>query len=133
MKYACRVLTLIFYVVVELPAMWVLLAWFVLQLFSGVGQIGMDTGGGVAYWAHVGGFGFGALVAWLFRAQLFATPLPAAFVAKMLPRRLPPGSRTQTSAPPAPNTNTPTPCGLAAPPRPLSRRRSCRRPAAGRW
>jgi membrane associated rhomboid family serine protease len=24
------------------------------------------VGGGVAYWAHVGGFAFGALVAWLF-------------------------------------------------------------------
>lgn len=39
------------------------------------------------------GLGFigGALVAWLVRAQLFATPLPAAWVRPVLPRRLTPG------------------------------------------
>jgi rhomboid family protein len=64
-----RVLTLIiffFITVVEIPAGVVLAIWFVLQLFSGVGELGADVGGGVAYWAHVGGFAFGALVAWLF-------------------------------------------------------------------
>jgi membrane associated rhomboid family serine protease len=50
---------------VELPAMVVLGAWFVLQLFSGVGDMGRQLGGGVAYWAHVGGFVFGLLVTWL--------------------------------------------------------------------
>jgi membrane associated rhomboid family serine protease len=35
-------------------------------VLSGVGQLGSELNGGVAYWAHVGGFGFGALVAWLF-------------------------------------------------------------------
>ena len=64
-----RVLTLIFFFFitwVELPASFVLVAWFVLQIFSGVGQLGTELAGGVAYWAHVGGFAFGALVAWLF-------------------------------------------------------------------
>jgi membrane associated rhomboid family serine protease len=64
-----RVLTLIiffFITVVEIPAGVVLAIWFVLQLFSGVGELGADVGGGVAYWAHVGGFAFGALVVWLF-------------------------------------------------------------------
>jgi membrane associated rhomboid family serine protease len=50
----------------ELPASFVLLAWFVLQLFSGVGGMGNQIGGGVAYWAHVGGFVFGMAVTWLF-------------------------------------------------------------------
>jgi membrane associated rhomboid family serine protease len=31
-----------------------------------VGQLGTHVSGGVAYWAHVGGFAFGALVAWVF-------------------------------------------------------------------
>jgi len=64
-----RVTTLVFFffiTVVELPAAFVLGAWFVLQLFSGVGQLGIEVNGGVAYWAHVGGFAFGALVAWMF-------------------------------------------------------------------
>ena len=51
---------------VELPASFVLLAWFVLQLFSGVGEMGTQVGGGVAYWAHVGGFVFGMAATWLF-------------------------------------------------------------------
>jgi membrane associated rhomboid family serine protease len=56
---------------VELPASFVLLAWFVLQLFSGVGGMGNQVGGGVAYWAHVGGFVFGMGATWLFfRSQM---------------------------------------------------------------
>ena len=65
-----RVYTIVFFffiTAIELPAVAVLGFWFVLQLFSGVGSIGGDvSGGGVAYWAHVGGFAFGAAVAWLF-------------------------------------------------------------------
>jgi membrane associated rhomboid family serine protease len=65
-----RVYTIvIFYFItaIELPAVAVLGFWFVLQLFSGVGGLGADVnGGGVAYWAHVGGFAFGAAVTWLF-------------------------------------------------------------------
>lgn len=61
------VILILFITIVEIPAGVVLAIWFVLQLFSGVGQLGADVvGGGVAYWAHVGGFAFGALVAWLF-------------------------------------------------------------------
>jgi rhomboid family protein len=65
-----RVYTLVFFffiTFIELPAVAVLGFWFVLQLFSGVGGLGADvSGGGVAYWAHVGGFAFGAAVTWLF-------------------------------------------------------------------
>ena len=64
-----RVLTLViffFITVTELPAYLVLGIWFVLQLFNGVGEIGTDVNGGVAYWAHVGGFAFGLLVGLLF-------------------------------------------------------------------
>jgi membrane associated rhomboid family serine protease len=63
-----RVTTLVFFfliTLIELPASVVLGLWFVMQLFSGVGGVGTGVNGGVAYWAHVGGFGFGALVAWL--------------------------------------------------------------------
>lgn len=63
-----RVYTLViffFITAVELPAIVVLVAWFVLQLFTGVGELGTNVNGGVAYWAHVGGFVFGAAAAWL--------------------------------------------------------------------
>jgi membrane associated rhomboid family serine protease len=64
-----RVLTLVFFFFitwVELPAMVVLGLWFVIQLFSGVGGLTSGVAGGVAYWAHVGGFAFGVAAAWLF-------------------------------------------------------------------
>jgi len=64
-----RVTTLVvffFITWIELPAAVVLGAWFVLQVFSGVGGLGSDVNGGVAYWAHVGGFVFGAVATWLF-------------------------------------------------------------------
>jgi membrane associated rhomboid family serine protease len=64
-----RVTTLViffFITVVEIRAAFVLGAWFVLQVFSGAGQLGTEVNVGVAYWAHVGGFAFGAIVAWLF-------------------------------------------------------------------
>jgi membrane associated rhomboid family serine protease len=64
-----RVTTLViffFITLVEIRAGIVLAIWFLLQVLSGVGQLGSELNGGVAYWAHVGGFGFGALVAWLF-------------------------------------------------------------------
>jgi membrane associated rhomboid family serine protease len=64
-----RVTTLViffFITVVQIRAIFVLGAWFLLQLLSGAGELGTNVNGGVAYWAHVGGFGFGALVAWIF-------------------------------------------------------------------
>jgi membrane associated rhomboid family serine protease len=62
-----RVLTLVFFILpVTLPAAVVLGGWFILQLFHGVGGLGTQVNGGVAYWAHVGGFAFGMLVTRLF-------------------------------------------------------------------
>jgi membrane associated rhomboid family serine protease len=57
-----RVVTLIFIVffvtVIELPALLVLGGWFVLQLLDASASSGGDVGG-VAYFAHIGGFLFG--------------------------------------------------------------------------
>jgi membrane associated rhomboid family serine protease len=64
-----RVLTLLpiffFLQLTELSAWIVLGFWFVLQAFQGVGSLGGDVAG-VAWWAHIGGFAFGALIALLF-------------------------------------------------------------------
>jgi len=56
-----RVLTLVPFFVVflaELPAWLILLYWFLLQVLSGAISLGARQGevGGVAWWAHVGGF-----------------------------------------------------------------------------
>jgi membrane associated rhomboid family serine protease len=67
-----RVLTLIplgfFIRITELPAMAVLGLWFLLQLISGVGVLGAQAGaGGVAWWAHIGGFVAGMFLGFFFR------------------------------------------------------------------
>lgn len=51
------------------PAVVVLTLWFILQLFSGVGSLGLADQGGTAYWAHIGGFVFGLLVGFLFKKR----------------------------------------------------------------
>jgi len=67
-----RVVTLIFIVIfftiIELPALLVLGGWFVLQALNGASELAQPVGGGggVAYWAHIGGFLFGLLVIRLF-------------------------------------------------------------------
>ena len=66
-----RVLTavFIFFLVdlIEIPAIFFLGIWFLMQLFSGVGSIGAASAtGGVAFWAHVAGFIAGLMLG-LFR------------------------------------------------------------------
>jgi membrane associated rhomboid family serine protease len=67
-----RVLTLIpifiFIQIVEIPAVIFLGFWFLLQFFSGTLSLGAATyqQGGVAWWAHIGGFLVGAATVLLF-------------------------------------------------------------------
>ena len=53
-----------FYDIIELPTWFFLGYWFVIQIFSGVGSlVAYDINqGGVAFFAHIGGFIFGYLV-----------------------------------------------------------------------
>jgi membrane associated rhomboid family serine protease len=67
-----RVLSLIFlgffYQLIEIPAVIVLGLWFVLQLVDGIGSLGLaGAEGGVAFFAHVGGFVAGVAVGLLLR------------------------------------------------------------------
>jgi membrane associated rhomboid family serine protease len=65
-----RVVTLVFIViiftVVTLPALLVLGVWFLLQLLPAFSEPINGAGGGVAYFAHIGGFLFGVLLINLF-------------------------------------------------------------------
>ena len=55
-----RVLTWIVFVLREIPAFVLLGIWFLFQLWSGSGAVAHpEQGGGVAFFAHVGGFVFG--------------------------------------------------------------------------
>jgi membrane associated rhomboid family serine protease len=69
-----RILSLVFlgffYQLIEVPALIVLGFWFVLQLIDGVTSLGgTNAQGGVAFFAHIGGFVAGAVVALLVRGR----------------------------------------------------------------
>ncbi|TNE49105.1 MAG: rhomboid family intramembrane serine protease [Bacteroidetes bacterium] len=69
-----RMLFILFFGIFYIPA-WVFLGfWFVQQLSSGLGVLGLSgaDAGGVAWWAHIGGFVFGLLSGYYYR-QRFVT------------------------------------------------------------
>jgi membrane associated rhomboid family serine protease len=72
-----RVVTLIFIVffitLIEVPALFVLGAWFVLQALDAATQPLGGGGGGVAVWAHLGGFVFGLIAIKLFASRYDAS------------------------------------------------------------
>ncbi len=65
-----RVLTLVFITFIEVPAVLLLGLWFATQLLSGLGTLAVvrpEDMGGVAFWAHAGGFATGVALVRLFR------------------------------------------------------------------
>ena len=65
-----RILTLVFIFLVPIPAVIILGVWFVLQFLSAFESLGsMAPGGGVAWWAHVGGFLLGMLITMMTRGK----------------------------------------------------------------
>ena len=62
-----RVRVIMFYQMMEVPAIVAIGIWFAFQLISGIGVLGDSQGGGVAYGAHIGGF-----IAGLFLIKFFA-------------------------------------------------------------
>ena len=68
-----RIVTLlplfIFWTTVEIPAFFILAYWFVIQLFSGATTIASHAQGGVAWFAHVGGFLTGILLIYVMKTN----------------------------------------------------------------
>jgi membrane associated rhomboid family serine protease len=67
------VFIVIFFTVIELPALAVLGFWILIQLFLGANDLAspaVGAEGGVAYFAHVGGFAFGLLAIKLFANRI---------------------------------------------------------------
>jgi membrane associated rhomboid family serine protease len=59
-----------FILIPRIPALFLIGAWFLLQLLSGLGQLGIaEETGGVAFWAHVGGFVAGLILALFLRPR----------------------------------------------------------------
>jgi len=84
-----RVFTLVplgfFITTIALPAWVMLIYWVVIQVVSGFGTIGSSDQGGVAFWAHVGGFVAGIALVKLFQS---AEHVRAHQAAHWRPRRL---------------------------------------------
>jgi membrane associated rhomboid family serine protease len=59
------VIIIVFITIIELPALLVLGLWFLLQLYD-ASQPVAGEGGGIAYFAHIGGFLFGLALIKLF-------------------------------------------------------------------
>ena len=57
-----KIISLVFYFILPVPAIIFLGVWFILQWFYGF----FDMSGGVAYWAHIGGFIAGMILALVF-------------------------------------------------------------------
>jgi membrane associated rhomboid family serine protease len=73
-----KVLTLvpivIFLQIVVLPAPFFLAIWFLLQFLGGTTSVsGVETAG-VAWWAHIGGFAGGAVIAWVLKHSELLNP-----------------------------------------------------------
>jgi len=68
-----RVLTLvpiwIFLQFIRVPAVIFLALWFVVQLISGMAMREFNVTGGVAFWAHVGGFVAGLVLIPIFKKR----------------------------------------------------------------
>ncbi len=56
------VIIIFFITFVRIPAALLLVVWFFLQFLSGIGSLTTTAAGGVAYWAHIGGFLVGVVV-----------------------------------------------------------------------
>ena len=96
-----------FYELIAVPSVLVLGFWFVLQLIDGFASLGLteEAAGGIAFWAHIGGFLAGVLLALPLR-YLRPAPAPAPDprpAAAPAPVRVPsPGAAPAAAAPVAP-------------------------------
>lgn len=70
-----KVLVLLFFTVIYVPALFFLGIWIVQQMIAGLGTIGSvaEESTGVAWWAHIGGFVFGVLVGFIARKNYRST------------------------------------------------------------
>jgi membrane associated rhomboid family serine protease len=63
-----KVHMLVFIMIFRVPAIAMLGYWMVMQVLGGVSSIGA-SGGGTAFWAHVGGFAAGAILVLIFKDE----------------------------------------------------------------
>jgi len=72
-----KIVTLIpiffFFDIIDISAFLFIGFWFLMQFVSGIQSLGFDTSGGIAWWAHVGGFVAGILMVPVFKKREITT------------------------------------------------------------
>ena len=68
-KSQIKILFLLFMSSFRVSAVYFLGFWIVQQFMSGIGSLSVTTGG-VAYWAHIGGFVFGVIMGFVYRNKV---------------------------------------------------------------
>jgi membrane associated rhomboid family serine protease len=63
-----RVTVFLFRFITQVPALVAIGLWAALQIFSGISGLGAAPGGGVAYFAHIGGLAAGLVAGVMFRS-----------------------------------------------------------------
>lgn len=58
----CALFLFVIFFMIDLPALVVLGIWIAFQLVQGIGALHIGLDGGVAWWAHIGGFLFGMAI-----------------------------------------------------------------------
>jgi membrane associated rhomboid family serine protease len=112
-----------FFIMRKLPAGWLLGIWIAFQVVSGV--MADPSDGGVAWWAHVGGFVAGMALVHLFRKEGVGTPIDPGLPSARAPirpmgrSRIPDSTRETPQRPDRPRLTEPP----ALPDRPTVQRR----------
>jgi len=65
------VIFIFFITIVDIPAIIFLGVWFFIQFISGSTQAAVASGGGIAWWAHIGGFFAGILICIINRKRYY--------------------------------------------------------------
>lgn len=77
-RVLCVVPIFVFLQIMWLPAPIFLGVWFLVQFFQGTASVTAMESGGVAWWAHIGGFAAGlAVTLWMRNGQHLRSPVPA--------------------------------------------------------
>lgn len=66
-KVQMGIILIVIFTTFRIPAVVMLGYWIAVQVIGGISSSG--SGGGVAFWAHVGGFGAGAALVWIFKDE----------------------------------------------------------------
>ena len=74
-KVHLLLILVVIFTTIRVPAIAMLGYWIALQIFGGLSTIGA-SGGGVAFWAHVGGFVAGTTLIWVFKDEEMLTNHP---------------------------------------------------------